>query len=82
VSIPEKQTRKARRKTLSISEVADVLGLHRMSVRSAIARGEIPALRIGNRWLIPRAAIDHLLARGGLPTEQTRPADCDLGDET
>jgi excisionase family DNA binding protein len=24
--------------------------------------GKIPALRIGQRWLIPRAALDHMLS--------------------
>jgi len=63
-----------KRETFSIDEVAAVLGLHRMSVRSAIDRGEIPAIRIGHRWLVPRSAVDELLgvARGDGSVAESR----------
>jgi excisionase family DNA binding protein len=47
---------------LSITEAAKRLGVHRETLRAAIARGEIPAGRVGRRWLVPVAAIERLLA--------------------
>ena len=47
---------------ITIGQAARRLGVHRDTLRSAIARGEVPAARIGRRCLIPLAAIDDLLA--------------------
>ena len=54
-----------RRLALTISEAAVRLGVHRETLRAAIDRGEIPAVRLGRRWLVPIAAIDQLLADTG-----------------
>ncbi len=51
------------RLTLSLAEAAIRLGVHRTSLRAAIDRGEIRAVRLGRRWLVPRDAIDELLAQ-------------------
>jgi excisionase family DNA binding protein len=42
-------------------DVGRMLGLSRPSTYSAAKRGEIPTLRIGNRILVPRAALKRLL---------------------
>ena len=55
------------RQTLSIEEVASILGLHRLTVRAAIDRGDIHAIRIGRRYLIPKASLEKLLGRAGEP---------------
>lgn len=47
---------------LSIAEAAAQLGVHRLTLRASIDRGEIRAIRIGRRWLIPVSALDDLLA--------------------
>ncbi|MGA3354791.1 MAG: helix-turn-helix domain-containing protein [Acidimicrobiales bacterium] len=47
---------------LSIAEAASRLGVHRQTLRAAIRRGELPAARLGRRWLVPVAALDRLLA--------------------
>jgi excisionase family DNA binding protein len=47
---------------LTIGEAAVRLGVHRETLRAAIERGEIPAARLGRRWLVPVAALDRLLA--------------------
>ena len=39
--------------TMSVEQVAAQLGVHALTVRRAIARGEIPAVKIGRRVLIP-----------------------------
>jgi excisionase family DNA binding protein len=59
-----------RRRTLSLAEAAAQLGLHRTTLRGAIDRGEVPAVRIGRRWLIARQVLDDLLA--GRVTEPER----------
>ena len=51
-----------RRVVLSIDEVAELLGFHRETVRRAIARGVIPASRIGRTYLIPRKYVEGLAA--------------------
>jgi excisionase family DNA binding protein len=50
------------RKTLSVEEAAEALGIGRTLAYEAVRRGEIPTVRIGRRLLVPRAALDHLLA--------------------
>lgn len=59
------------RLTLSIAEAAARLGVHRLTLRAAIDRGEIHALRVGRRWLVPVAVLDDLLA-GRRLTESER----------
>ena len=46
---------------VSIAEAAARLGIHRQTLRAAIERGDVRAVRVGRRWLIPIAAIDELL---------------------
>jgi excisionase family DNA binding protein len=48
--------------TLSVPEAARLLGIGRNTAYEAIRRGEIPALRIGRRLLVPRAALGRLLS--------------------
>jgi len=47
--------------TLTVDETAITLGLSRTATYQAVQTGEIPAIRIGRRWLIPAAAIRQLL---------------------
>jgi excisionase family DNA binding protein len=48
-------------KALTIGEAAHRLGVHRATLRAAIDRGEVPAARIGRRWLVPIAVLDRIL---------------------
>ena len=41
---------------------ARLLGISRTTVYAAARRGDIPTLRIGRRILVPRAALERLLA--------------------
>jgi excisionase family DNA binding protein len=50
------------RRTMSVEEAAVALGIGRTTAYLAIRRGELPCLRIGRRVVVPRAAIDRLLA--------------------
>jgi excisionase family DNA binding protein len=55
--------------TCSVSEAAKILGISRAPAYRAVARGEIPAIRIGGRVLVPRAALEQMLA---LPSAKSK----------
>lgn len=55
-------TRKTEKLTLTVDEAAQVLGLSRNSCYQAVETRAIPSLRIGKRILIPRFALERLLA--------------------
>jgi excisionase family DNA binding protein len=50
--------------TVSVEDVAVRLGIGRHQAYEAVRAGTIPSLRIGRRWLIPRAALERLLSGG------------------
>ncbi|HZA21129.1 MAG TPA: helix-turn-helix domain-containing protein [Dehalococcoidia bacterium] len=43
-------------------EVARLLGLSKNTTYEALARGEIPSIRVGRRILVSKAALERLLA--------------------
>lgn len=49
----------------SVSALAADIGLSERSTRSALHRGEIPHIRIGRRFILPRAAIAEWLRSAG-----------------
>ena len=55
-------TKKAEKLTMTVNEAALVLGLSRNSCYQAVETGSIPSIRIGKRILIPRYALERLLA--------------------
>jgi excisionase family DNA binding protein len=59
-------------RTYTVAEVAELFGLHPQSVYAAAARGELPAMRFGRRWVFPREAIDAMLKTGRRTTNATR----------
>lgn len=48
--------------TLSVEEAAKVLGIGRNLCYDKVKTGEIPVIKIGRRLLVPRAALEKLLA--------------------
>ena len=50
-----------RRRTYTVLEVAEILGIGRNTAYEICRTGEIPTIRIGGRVLVPRTAIDELL---------------------
>jgi excisionase family DNA binding protein len=50
------------RQTVTVGEAAKILGIGRNSAYQAVARGDIPVIRVGKRLLIPRVQIERLLA--------------------
>jgi excisionase family DNA binding protein len=47
--------------TMTVREVADLLGIARNSAYAAVQRGEIPSIRIGDRVLVPRRRLLEML---------------------
>jgi excisionase family DNA binding protein len=52
---------KQERLTMTIPQAAARLGIGRNQAYEAARRGEIPALRIGHRLLVPVAAFEHMI---------------------
>ena len=55
-------TKKTEKLTLTVDEAAQALGLSRNSCYQGVETGAIPSIRIGKRILIPRFALERLLA--------------------
>jgi excisionase family DNA binding protein len=53
------------RLTYNIEEVGRLLGIGRNQAYEAAKRGDFPTIKIGKRLLVPRAALDRMLRRGG-----------------
>jgi excisionase family DNA binding protein len=49
------------RLTYEVSEAGRILGLSRQGAYKAVAAGEIPAIRIGRRLLVPKAALHRMI---------------------
>ena len=54
---------KVRPKVYTVAEIAQLFSISRRVVRYLIRKGELPALRIGRSYRIPRKAADAYLAR-------------------
>jgi excisionase family DNA binding protein len=53
--------------TLTVEEAAKLLGVGRGTAYEAVRQGEIPAIRIGRRVLVPRARLFELLGESEIP---------------
>jgi excisionase family DNA binding protein len=47
--------------TVSVERAGACLGISRASAYDAVRRGEIPAIRLGRRWVVPTAHLRRLL---------------------
>jgi excisionase family DNA binding protein len=56
--------------TMTVVEAAKRLGIGRNQAYQAVHAGKIPALRIGQRWLISRAAFDRMLSGEAAPVSE------------
>ena len=50
------------RRAVSVEQAAHYIGLGRSSMYKAVAAGQIKAVRVGSRWLVPVAEIERLTA--------------------
>lgn len=51
------------RLSINVQDAADLLGIGRATAYDAVRRGEIPALRVGRRLLVPTGTLLRLLGR-------------------
>jgi excisionase family DNA binding protein len=58
------------RLTLTVEEAARALGISRAFAYEAVARGEIPCIRIGKRILVPIAGLNRLLESAVTATQE------------
>lgn len=59
--------------TYSVAEVAIILGVPAGVVRTAIAEGQIPAIRVGRSWRVPaQRLLDEVLGDSRRPTPAPR----------
>jgi excisionase family DNA binding protein len=66
---------------MSVEEAAELLGLSRGAAYQGVRSGDIPALRVGRRWLVPRARLLELLGEPQEMREAGFPASEPLADE-
>ena len=50
------------RSTMTVEEAAAVLGISRTTAYECVRRGELRAVRLGRRLVVPRLVVDQLLA--------------------
>jgi excisionase family DNA binding protein len=50
------------KRTLSVPEAAELLGIGRNQAYAAAKRGDIPTIKIGKRMLVPVAALERVLS--------------------
>ncbi|MGD0984476.1 MAG: helix-turn-helix domain-containing protein [Acidimicrobiales bacterium] len=53
------------RDVCTVEELSQVLGLSRGATYAAVRAGELPALRVGGRWIVPVRQIAALLGADG-----------------
>lgn len=53
--------------TLSADQAAALLHVHPKRVRNLARAGKLPAVRVGRRWLFPRAQLEALLGKAAPP---------------
>jgi excisionase family DNA binding protein len=52
---------KKRRRTATVDETAEILGIGRNLAYEAVRCGQIPNVRIGGRYLVPLSALERFL---------------------
>lgn len=50
-----------RRETLTVDELADKLGVSRNTAYLAVRTGQVPAIKVGQRWLVLREPLERML---------------------
>jgi len=60
------------RSTMTVEEAAAVLGISRSTAYECVRRGELRAVRLGRRLVVPRLVVDQLLAGEQVPPSPSR----------
>lgn len=56
--------RKPSPRFMTVTEVADLMRVSKMTVYRLIHSGEMPAIRVGKSFRVPEAAVNQLIAAG------------------
>jgi excisionase family DNA binding protein len=56
------KTADSERRTVSVEEAGRILGISRGSAYGLAKSGELPTIRLGKRVLVPKAALERMLA--------------------
>jgi excisionase family DNA binding protein len=77
MSLPKTPDRRVERVTITVDEAAVRLGISRGSAYAAARRGELPAIRLNRRIVVPRVAFERWLesAGSGESTWEAEPRD-------
>jgi excisionase family DNA binding protein len=49
--------------TFKVQEAAKILGVSRNTAYDAVKTGQLPIIKIGRRFLVPRAALERMLEK-------------------
>lgn len=52
-------------KFMTVTEVADMMRVSRMTIYRMIHAGELPAIRFGRSYRVPQNAVEEILSSGG-----------------
>lgn len=55
----------AKRLVFTVTETAEMLGISRALAYELVARRELPSIRLGRRIVVPRLALERLVAGDG-----------------
>ena len=66
--------------TVTVEEAAQMLGISRSSAYECVRRGELRALRLGRRLVVPRSALEELL--GGTSAAPSAASSAPTGTES
>jgi len=55
---------------LTVQEAAETISLHPNTVYALIAKGRLPAIRLGRKYLISRIELEKWVADGGKPCKE------------
>lgn len=48
--------------TMTVEEAGHALGVSRNTIYQLVRSGRVPAIRLGRRWIVPRAQFERFLA--------------------
>lgn len=59
------RTMKYQRRTYTVTEAAELIGISRSTAYDLVSKGELHAIRLGRRWVVPVSTVTSIV---GSPT--------------
>ena len=60
------RTMKYQRRTYTVTEAAELIGISRSTAYDLVSKGELHAIRLGRRWVVPVSTVTSIV--GSRPT--------------